>query len=100
MRRPFRARVSFVAGAAAAWIGVSAGAVAEAGAFRFTIVDSSPSSWVARGYDNYTVTPADGWTFTRSGDPDNGTVRVRLSGPPLPGTSVDYWDMTFATPFS
>src|SRR5437763_7549362 len=39
-----------------AWAGA---ALAET---RFTIVDSSPSSWVARGYDNYTITPADGWS--------------------------------------
>ena len=64
---------------------------------RFTIIDSSPTSWVARGYTDYTVTPADGWTFTSSRNFDNG-VQIYLQGPPLPGTSVDYWRLNFAAP--
>jgi hypothetical protein len=64
---------------------------------RFTIIDSSPSSWVARGYDNYTVTPADGWTFRTGRNFDNG-VNIDVSGPALPGTTVGSWDMEFAAP--
>ena len=66
---------------------------------RFTIIDSSPTSWVARGYDNYTVSPAVGWTFTPSRNFDNG-VSFRIEGPPRPGTSVDYWRLDFAAPFN
>lgn len=70
--------------------------VVNAAETRFTVVDSSPSSWVARGYDNYTVSPSTGWTFTASGGPR--TVQIYVSGSPLPNTSVDYWRMTFDAP--
>lgn len=65
---------------------------------RFTVVDSSPSSWVARGYDDYTVTPDLGWTFTAGRNFDNG-VSIFLEGPPPPGTTVTYWRLNFAAPF-
>ena len=66
---------------------------------RFTVVDSSPTSWVARGYQNYTVTPSDGWAFVASRNFDNG-VSINLSGPALPGTAVTNWFMDFAAPFN
>lgn len=66
---------------------------------RFTVVDSSPSSWVARGYQDYTVTPDLGWTFTVGRNFDNG-VSLNVNGPPLPGTSVDSWRLEFAAPFN
>lgn len=65
---------------------------------RFTIVDSSPTSWVARGYDNYTVTP-DEWTFTPSRNFDNG-VGFDIRGTAPAGTDVDYWFLNFAAPFN
>lgn len=74
----------------------SASTASAATPTRFTIVDSSPTSWVARGYDNYTVDPDVGWNFTASGG--GSTVRIFASGSPLPGTSVDYWDITFDAP--
>lgn len=77
----------------------SINAIGLAAETRFTIVDSSPTSWVARGYDNYTVTPAQGWSFTTSRNFDNG-IDFRVEGPPLPGTNVDYWRMQFAAPFN
>jgi hypothetical protein len=70
---------------------------AQAQETRFTIIDSSPTSWVARGYDNYTVAPANNWTFTPSRNFDNG-VGLQISGPPLPGTAVDSWRLNFAVP--
>jgi hypothetical protein len=66
---------------------------------RFTIVDSSPTSWVARGYDNYTVSPATGWTFTPSRNFDNG-VGFNITGTPPAGTAVDRWFLNFAAPFN
>ena len=48
---------------------------------RFTVVDSSPTSWVARGYHDYTVTPDLGWTFTAGRDFDD-SVYIHLDGPP------------------
>jgi hypothetical protein len=65
---------------------------------RFTVVDSSSTSWVARGYQNYTVTPADGWTFTPSRNFDNG-IGFSITGTPLTGTTVDEWFLDFAAPF-
>lgn len=65
---------------------------------RFTVVDSSPSSWVARGYHDYTVSPALGWTFVPSRNFDNG-VGFNISGPALPGTAVTNWFLNFAAPF-
>jgi hypothetical protein len=64
---------------------------------RFTIVDSSPTSWVARGYDNYTVSPAKGWSFSMSESSDH-SITIYISGTPLPGTTVDYWRLVFAAP--
>ena len=71
---------------------------ASAAETRFTIIDSSPTSWVARGYDNYTASPANGWSFSVSRNFDNG-VNINLSGPALPGTSVTSWGLEFAAPF-
>lgn len=71
------------------------GGVAET---RFTVVDSSPTSWVARGFSDYTVSPDTGWTFTASRNFDNG-VNINLNGPALPGTSVTSWNLEFAAPF-
>jgi hypothetical protein len=64
---------------------------------RFTIIDSSPTSWVARGYDNYTVSPANGWTSTPSRNFDQG-IGLLIQGPIVPGTAVDYWRLNFAAP--
>ncbi len=69
-----------------------------AGLTSFTVVDSSNSSWVARGYSDYTVNEALGWTFSASRNFDNG-VDINLSGPALPGTSVTNWSTRFAAPF-
>lgn len=66
---------------------------------RFTVVDSSSSSWVARGYSDYTVSPENGWTFNTSRNFDQG-VNLDLQGPALPGTVVTDWFMDFAAPFS
>ncbi|MBD3676329.1 MAG: hypothetical protein HUJ26_22690 [Planctomycetaceae bacterium] len=66
---------------------------------RFTVVDSSSSSWVARGYHDYTVSPDNGWTFTPSRNFDNG-VGFYISGPALAGTTVTYWRLNFAAPFN
>ncbi|TWU06894.1 PEP-CTERM motif protein [Symmachiella macrocystis] len=65
---------------------------------RFTVVDSSNTSWVARGYKDYMVTPSDGWTFTPSRNFDNG-IGFEITGPALSGTSVDRWFLNFAAPF-
>ena len=64
----------------------------------FNIVDSSPTSWVARGYQDYTVSPELGWTFTPSENFDNG-VSFNITGPELPNTDVDQWRLDFAAPF-
>jgi hypothetical protein len=64
---------------------------------RFTIVDSSSSSWVARGYKNYTVSPSIGWTFSASRNFSNG-VGFTISGTALPGTSVTDWGLNFSAP--
>ena len=78
---------------------LSSSNVARAGnGTRFTVVDSSPTSWVARGYSDYTVSAANGWTVEVERNFDNG-VSFDFDGPPLPGTSVDYWDVEFAAPF-
>ena len=66
---------------------------------RFTVVDSSPTSWVARGLQNYTVTPDLGWTFLPSRNFDNG-VGFEISGHALPGTTIDRWFLNFAAPFN
>lgn len=71
----------------------------EADEFRFTVVDSSSSSWVARGYSDYTVTPDDGWNFTASGN-YGAALTFGLSGPAPSGTSVTNWGMTFDAPDS
>ena len=65
---------------------------------RFTVVNSSPTSWVARGYSNYTVTPDLDWVFTAGRNFDNG-VSMNLSGPPPQGTTVTNWFLNFAAPF-
>jgi len=71
--------------------------LAVAGVTRLTVVDSSPSSWVARGYSDYTVSPDLGWTFGASRNFDNG-IGPNLLGPALPGTSVSSWRLNFAAP--
>ena len=79
--------------------GLLAGCVAglNASETRFTVVDSSSSSWVARGYSDYTVSGDNGWSFdvSRIGN----RIRFRTDGVALPGTGVSYWDMTFAAAF-
>jgi len=65
---------------------------------RFTVVDSSATSWVARGFSDYTVSPDLGWTFTTSRNFDNG-IGFNITGPPLPGTTVSSWRLDFAAPF-
>ena len=70
---------------------------ATAAETRFTVVDSSSSSWVARGYKNYTVSIVTGWTFSPSRNFDNG-VGFNLSGPALPGTAVTNWFLNFSAP--
>lgn len=72
--------------------------VFAAGETYFRIVDSSPSSWVARGYSDYMVGPDDGWTVSVDRNFDNG-VSLRFDGNPPQGTTVDYWDIDFAAPF-
>jgi hypothetical protein len=70
---------------------------AHAGAeTRFTVVDSSPTSWVARGYHNYTVSPAVNWNFQVTSGGANHTIGFNITGTPLPGTDVDNWFLTFA----
>ncbi|MEW4486973.1 PEP-CTERM sorting domain-containing protein [Thalassoglobus sp. JC818] len=66
---------------------------------RLTVVDSSPTSWVARGLQNYTVSPADGWTFTPDRNFDNG-IGFGITGPALGGTTIDHWFLNFAAPFN
>lgn len=68
-------------------------------ATRFSVIESSPSSWVARGYEDYHVTPADGWTFVATLNSFNNSVEIELDGPPLAGTTVNYWRAVFAAPF-
>jgi hypothetical protein len=80
----------------------SSSLVATAGAAtvtRLTVVDSSPTSWVARGLEDYTVSPELGWTFTPSRNFDNG-IGFQIEGPALPGTSIDEWFLNFAAPFN
>jgi hypothetical protein len=64
---------------------------------RFTVVNSSGSSWVARGYHDYTVDATRGWTITGS-QSNQHVVGFNITGTPLPGTSVDYWRLNFAAP--
>ena len=65
---------------------------------RFTVVDSSSSSWVARGFSDYTVSPEDAWSFIVSRNFDNG-ISFEITGTPLSGTSVDRWFLDFSAPF-
>ena len=65
---------------------------------RLTIVTSSPTSWVARGFEDYTVSPDIGWTFIPSRNYRDG-VSFHIRGPALPGTTVDHWFLDFAAPF-
>lgn len=65
---------------------------------RLTVVDSSPTSWVARGLQNYTVSPDLGWNFAPSRNFDNG-IGFDITGPALTGTSIDWWFLNFAAPF-
>lgn len=76
---------------------LSAGLQAGAAETRFTIVDSSPTSWVGHGYKAYTVSPDVGWTFTVGKNVPQG-VDFTLRGSPLPGTTVDQWNLHFAAP--
>lgn len=95
-----RNRTGGVTGMVVVLLGALLACAADAAAqteTRFTIVDSSSSSWVARGYDNYTVTPANGWSFQVGRNFDNG-ITINLDGPPMPGTTVDYWRLNFAAP--
>ena len=64
----------------------------------FSVVDSSNTSWVAQGLQNYTVTPELGWTFDVSRNFANG-VSFFISGPATPGTFIDLWFLDFAAPF-
>lgn len=52
---------------------------AEAAETRFTLVDSSPTSWVGEGKSNYNVLPSDGWTFKASRTGNNGVSFVMRS---------------------
>lgn len=70
----------------------------QASTTSFTVVDSSSTSWVAQGLQNYTVTPELGWTFDVSRNFSNG-ISVSLNGPATPGTFIDSWSMDFAAPF-
>src|SRR5437016_1474994 len=63
---------------------------------RFTVLNSSTSSWVARGYHDYTVSPAQSWLFTPTHS--GNTVHFEITGAPLAGTDVDRWFLTFAAP--
>ncbi len=91
--------LGFLGFSVAVFVLLSSGSDARAGTVtRFTVVDSSPTSWVARGYNDYTVTPDLGWTFSARRNFDDG-VSIRLDGSPLAGTSVDYWNLDFAAPF-
>lgn len=65
---------------------------------RFTVVDSSPTSWIARGLQDYTVSPETGWIFDASRNFDNG-ISFRITGPALPGTSINRWFIDFGAPF-
>lgn len=90
-----------VVGAAALSLFLSVVSGARAGVVetRFTVVDSSPTSWVARGYSDYTVSPDIDWTFSVSRNFDNG-IGLDIRGSALPGTSVTNWFLNFAAPFS
>ena len=67
---------------------------------RLTVVESSSTSWVARGLENYTVTPDLGWTFTPSRNFDDG-IGFYITGPALPDASdIDSWNVEFAAPFN
>lgn len=68
---------------------------------RFSIISSVPGTWVARGLSGYTITEADGWTFTpRVGRQGRANyVEIGLGGPALPAApSVDSWSVGFAAP--
>jgi hypothetical protein len=69
--------------------------VALANETRLTIVESSPTCWPSNGYSDYTVTPADGWTFQAF---HQGSVWFNIEGPPPPGTHVDWWSVGFSAP--
>lgn len=78
---------------------LTASQAADAGLItRFSVVESSPASWVARGLQDYTVSPESGWAFAPSRNFDNG-VRFIITGPPLTGTTVDRWFLDFSAPF-
>lgn len=69
----------------------------ESAETRFTIVESDPETWVARGLSDYTITPDNGWTFNISGGTSN--VFIRMQGSPLSGTpNIDDWYLNFAAP--
>ena len=65
---------------------------------RFTVVDSSPTSWVARGFSDYTVSPEIGWAFTVRRNFHSG-VNIVVEGQPLDGTVVTFWFLGIAAPF-
>jgi hypothetical protein len=70
---------------------------AHAASSRLTVVDSSATSWVARGYEDYTVSTDLGWRFSVRRNFDNG-VTFSIEGKPLPGTNVSNWGLDFAAP--
>jgi hypothetical protein len=70
---------------------------AESAVTRFTVVNISPTSWVARGLSGYSISPDMGWAFSILTSPLN-TVYFRLDGPPLEGTEIDSWDVDFSAP--
>lgn len=65
---------------------------------RLTVVTSSPTSWVARGYEGYTVAPELGWTFTPTRTFGNA-IQFSIRGAALPGTDVSEWFLTFSAPY-
>lgn len=64
---------------------------------RFTIVDSSPTSWVAHGLSDYTVSAETGWMFTTARNSSNGAT-IQAWGAPLPETDELSWYLNFAAP--
>jgi hypothetical protein len=76
---------------------LASASIAAAGETRLTIVDASPTSWVAHGYKNYTLTPDTGWIFTPSRNFDNGiSFDIVLPNPPQSFDSR--WSLQFAAP--
>jgi hypothetical protein len=90
MRKPFAWSVLMSLLVTFGAVAASTRATADETSFRF---NSTPGS-VGQGFVNYSVTPADGWTFSASASADHSYVRLRTrSLDPNAPLNNYYWDL-------